>query len=184
MGKANTATPTPTKKSTRRQGLAVDVESQKKKLKEPKVQPKALKRAQAEGKKSTERTMTNSPTKETKASPSKTKKSAEPTTPTKTSRRSERKQSPGKGREKKPAPKPAEEDDEEDVENDDVDDDDDDEDYDDGGNSNLKFKCSFCDRGFKRKYDMEKHSRSHTGDKPYKCGVCGKQVKKLDPVTI
>ena len=43
----------------------------------------------------------------------------------------------------------------------------------------MKFKCEFCDRGFKRKYDMEKHSRKHTGDKPYKCGICGKQVRKF-----
>jgi uncharacterized Zn-finger protein len=42
--------------------------------------------------------------------------------------------------------------------------------------SESKFKCSFCQRGFKRKYDMEKHCRKHTGDKPYKCGICGKQV--------
>ncbi len=42
--------------------------------------------------------------------------------------------------------------------------------------SESKFKCKFCQRGFKRKYDMEKHCRKHTGDKPYKCGICGKQV--------
>lgn len=39
-----------------------------------------------------------------------------------------------------------------------------------------KFKCKFCNQGFKRKYDMEKHCRKHTGDKPYKCGICAKQV--------
>lgn len=49
---------------------------------------------------------------------------------------------------------------------------------DESSDDEMKFKCEFCDRGFKRKYDMEKHSRKHTGDKPYKCGICGKQVRK------
>ena len=43
----------------------------------------------------------------------------------------------------------------------------------------CKFECEYCQKGFKRKYDMEKHARKHTGDKPYKCGICGNQVKKL-----
>ena len=38
-----------------------------------------------------------------------------------------------------------------------------------------KYTCPYCNQAFARKYDMEKHSRKHTGDKPYKCGICGKQ---------
>jgi hypothetical protein len=41
----------------------------------------------------------------------------------------------------------------------------------------ITFMCSYCDKSFKRKYDLEKHSMKHTVDKPYKCGICGKQVK-------
>ena len=40
-----------------------------------------------------------------------------------------------------------------------------------------KFECQYCQKGLKRKYDMEKHARKHSGDKPYKCGICGNQVK-------
>ena len=42
-----------------------------------------------------------------------------------------------------------------------------------------KFECEYCQKGFKRKYDMEKHARKHSGEKPYKCGICGNQVKKF-----
>jgi uncharacterized Zn-finger protein len=37
------------------------------------------------------------------------------------------------------------------------------------GDSSRKFNCPYCGQAFSRKYDMEKHSRKHTGDKPYKC---------------
>ena len=43
------------------------------------------------------------------------------------------------------------------------------------GTDNKKYTCPYCNQAFARKYDMEKHSRKHTGDKPYKCGICGKQ---------
>ncbi len=57
----------------------------------------------------------------------------------------------------------AEEDDDEDLEEDE-------EDEAEASNSKeeRKFKCPYCKQAFSRKYDMEKHSRKHTGDKPYK----------------
>ena len=42
-----------------------------------------------------------------------------------------------------------------------------------------RFSCPYCGQAFSRKYDMQKHSRKHTGDKPYKCGVCGRQFVQV-----
>ena len=51
-----------------------------------------------------------------------------------------------------------------------------------GGAANgdgKRFCCPYCGQAFSRKYDMQKHSRKHTGDKPYKCGVCGRQFVQV-----
>ena len=32
--------------------------------------------------------------------------------------------------------------------------------------------CSFCSRGFARRYDCLRHERSHTGERPYPCHLC------------
>ena len=37
----------------------------------------------------------------------------------------------------------------------------------------AKFKCSFCDKMLKTKQSLQAHERQHTGEKQYKCPICG-----------
>jgi KRAB domain-containing zinc finger protein len=36
------------------------------------------------------------------------------------------------------------------------------------------YKCDICGKGFSQNGSLQSHIRTHTGDKPYKCDICGK----------
>ncbi len=44
----------------------------------------------------------------------------------------------------------------------------------------IKTNNCFCGKSFGTKYEFERHQRSHTGEKPFKCTFCHKQFARND----
>ncbi|SMN20896.1 similar to Saccharomyces cerevisiae YDR216W ADR1 Carbon source-responsive zinc-finger transcription factor [Maudiozyma saulgeensis] len=42
------------------------------------------------------------------------------------------------------------------------------------------FVCKICTRAFARQEHLDRHSRSHTNEKPYNCGICDKKFSRRD----
>ena len=44
--------------------------------------------------------------------------------------------------------------------------------------------CRYCGRSFMAKYDLERHERVHSGERPFACSSCGKRFSRKDHLRL
>lgn len=49
--------------------------------------------------------------------------------------------------------------------------------------SDNKYECTFCGKLMKMKY-VTRHTRTHTGEKPYECNICNRSFARADTLLI
>jgi uncharacterized Zn-finger protein len=43
----------------------------------------------------------------------------------------------------------------------------------------LGFKCTRCDKIFTERYNLKVHMYTHIGQRPHKCGICGRAFSNI-----
>merc|ERR1719193_813170 len=43
-----------------------------------------------------------------------------------------------------------------------------------GSAADKRVYCTYCNKSFKKSFDLSQHIRSHTGEKPFQCVICGR----------